>query len=138
MKFVGFPDGLDYSSEKMKCWFAWIRERRPLTNHYSIFNGDEYAGETFYRVDPVHGLASMDIKLFAAARGKGIAARALSFAVEEAFRNGATAAWVEPRPDNRKAIALCRKLGFTEKERPAHLTLEEGDQTVYMEKQKDN
>ena len=43
-----------------------------------------YCGETFYRIDEKRGNgAAVDIKLFAFARGRGIAARALSFAMED-------------------------------------------------------
>lgn len=63
----------------------------------------------------------MDIKLFPFARGKGIAQQALSYAINEAFRHGATTACVDPNPNNHKAIALYQRLGFTEKPLPTQL-----------------
>ena len=80
MKFVGFPDGLLQTDDEMKVWLDWIESERPKVNHYSIFDGSVYCGETFYSIDSKHGnSASMDIKLFGFARGKGIAAKALSY-----------------------------------------------------------
>ncbi len=133
MKFVGFPEGLNESDESMREWYAWIEASRPAVNHYSIFDGDTYCGESFYSIDPEHeGHAAMDIKLFPFARGKGIAAQGLSYAITEAFRNGAKAVWVDPDPQNKKALALYRRLGFVEKPIPEHLR-QEGYEQVYFE-----
>jgi len=134
MKFVGFPDGLHRTEEEMKNWFRWIESGRPDLNHYSIFEDGQYCGESFYRIDPEHQSAALDIKLFAFARGRGIAAAGLSHAIREAFRNGAETVWVDPNPDNAKAIALYKRLGFRQKEFPDHL-MREGEEpdSVYME-----
>lgn len=49
-----------------------------------MFEDGAYCRETFYRIDEKRGnSAAVDIKLFAFARGRGIAARALSFAMED-------------------------------------------------------
>ena len=126
MKFVGFPDGL-----------LQTESERPQVNHYSIFDGSVYCGETFYSIDSKHGnSASMDIKLFGFARGKGIAAKALSYAIEQAFENGAEKVWVDPNPNNEKALALYKRLGFVQKPRPEYLAEDENIASVYMEKQK--
>lgn len=134
MKFVGFPDGLHQTEEEMKNWFRWIESGRPDLNHYSIFEDGKYCGESFYRIDPEHRSAALDIKLFAFARGRGIAAAGLSHAIREAFRNGAETVWVDPNPENAKAIALYKRLGFRQKEFPDHL-MREGEEpdSVYME-----
>ena len=134
MKFVGFPDGLHRTEEEMKNWFRWIESGRPVLNHYSIFEDGQYCGESFYRIDPEHQSAALDIKLFAFARGRGIAAAGLSHAIREAFRNGAETVWVDPNPENAKAIALYKRLGFRQKEFPDHL-MREGEEpdSVYME-----
>lgn len=133
MKFVGFPDGLHKSDADMDAWYAWIEKSRPYTNHYCIFDGDVYCGESFYKIDPTHNNhTSMDIKLFPFARGKGIAAQGLSYAIEEAFKHGATAVWVDPDPKNTKAIALYKRLGFVEKPLPDHLRYD-GFEQVYFE-----
>ena len=125
MKFVGFPDGLHRTEEEMKNWFRWIESGRPVLNHYSIFEDGVYCGESFYRIDPEHRSAALDIKLFAFARGRGIASAGLSHAIREAFRNGAETVWVDPTRENAKAIALYR---------PDHL-MREGEEpdSVYME-----
>lgn len=130
MRFVGFPEGLHQTDEYMMHWFEWIVSSRPATNHYSIFSDEVYCGETFFSLDSVHKSASLDIKLFRFARGKGIAAAALSFAMKEAFKNGARSVWVDPNPQNSRAIALYQRLGFKKKQRPPYL---EEASSIYME-----
>lgn len=135
MKFVGFPQGLHETPENMERWLRRIEAARPLTDHYSVFDGDVYCGEAFYQIDTGHGSsAAMDIKLFGFARGKGIASKALSYAIDEAFRNGAQKVWVDPNPENIKAIALYERLGFERRAMPEYL-LEDGEEpvSVYME-----
>ncbi len=134
MKFVGFPEGLHETDESMKKWFSWILSSRPTTNHFSIFDNDIYCGETFFDIDIKHGnSASLDIKLFKFARGKGVATTALTYAIEEAFKNGAKKVWVDPNPDNVKAIALYERLGFERKPMPEYLIENEGVTSIYME-----
>ena len=135
MRFVGFPDGLHETDEEMQDWFRWIESKKPDINHYSVFMDGVYCGEAFYEIDREHGnSAAMDIKLFRFARGRGVAKRALSYTVKEAFRNGAERVWVDPVPQNAKAIALYERLGFRRKEMPEHLVPEgEIPASVYME-----
>ena len=134
MKFVGFPEGLHETDERMNKWFARISSSRPTVNHFSIFDDAVYCGEAFYAIDVKHdNSASLDIKLFSFARGKGIATTALSYAIEEAFRNGAAKVWVDPNPDNAKAIALYERLGFARKPMPEYLIEDEGITSIYME-----
>ena len=137
MKFVGFPDGLHQTAEEMQNWFRWIESNRPALNHYSIFLDGEYCGESFYEIDARHKSAALDIKLSAFARGRGIAEAGLSHAVTEAFRNGAETVWVDPVPENMKAIALYQRLGFQQKDFPEHLISEgKGQISIYMELRK--
>lgn len=138
MRFVGFPDGLYKTDEEMRDWLRWIESGRPKVDHFSVFEDGVYCGEAFYRIDQEHeNSAALDIKLFDFARGRGIAATALSYAIEEAFRNGADVVWVDPNPENAKAIALYEKLGFRRKKRSAYLICEDEPFTpVYMELRK--
>ncbi len=140
MRFVGFPEGLHKTDAEMADWLRWIESGRPLIEHYSIFDDGFYCGEAFYNIDTEHfGSCSLDIKLFAFARGRGIASKALSFAMKEAFKNGARSVWVDPDPANAKAIALYKRLGFKEKKRPEFLPLYEGfESAVYMEVARDD
>ena len=133
MYFVGFPDGLGITKEEMEKWFEWVTDK-PKRCHYSIYEKDlGYCGETFYDVNE-KGIAALDIKLFPKARGKGIAYTALSYAIEQAFKDGnANAVYVEPHPDNHKAWKLYENLGFVSKPRPAYL--EEGE--TYLEISRD-
>jgi len=133
MKFVGFPDGLHKTDEGMSRWYDWISSARPMVNHYSVFEGSIYCGEAFYSIDGEHdNSASLDIKLFRFARGRGIATKALSHAIENAFGNGAKRVWVDPNPDNIKAVALYERLGFVRKPMPNYLA-DEDVASVYME-----
>ena len=138
MRFVGFPDGLIKTDEEMKNWFMWIESNRPVLNHYSIFEDGKYCGESFYKIDREHQCAALDIKLFRFARGRGIATAGLTHAIKEAFRNGAETVWVDPNPENTKAIALYKRMGFRQKDFPDHLL--SGDEvrsSIYMELRKD-
>ena len=75
----------------------------------------------YYNVDET-GLACMDVKLLDCARGKGIGYRALSHALNAAFHvGGADRAYVDPHPENGKALALYAALGFLPAVRPSHL-----------------
>lgn len=121
MRFVGFPEGLHQRVEQLRTeWLPWVQEP-PIRQHYSVYaQGIGYCGESFYQVDET-GLACMDIKLLPCARGKGIAYAALSHALDQAFRVGkAERAYVDPHPENRKALALYASLGFLPAQRPAH------------------
>lgn len=139
MRFVGFPNGLHETDENMQKWFRWIVENRPTLNEYSIFEDGKYCGETFYEIDKKHNnSASLDIKLFGFARGRGIATKALSHTIEEAFRNGAETVWVDPNPQNEKAIALYERLGFERRDMPEHIiSMGEDPTNIYMELCKD-
>ena len=137
MKFVGFPDGLHETDEEMKDWYSWIESGRPALNHYSIFENGQYCGESFYNIDAEHKSAALDIKLFAFARGRGIATAGLSHAIEDAFLNGAETVWVDPNSENYKAISLYERLGFKKKDFPEYLL--SGDEepvSIYMELRK--
>ncbi|MHB0808595.1 MAG: GNAT family N-acetyltransferase [Facklamia hominis] len=134
MKFVGFPDGLHKTDEDMQKWFRWIESNRTVLNHYSIFEDGKYCGESFYAIDAGHKSAAMDIKLFELARGRGIATEGLSYAIKEAFRNGAEIVWVDPNPENKNAIALYERLGFQQKEFPKILiSYDEELRSIYLE-----
>lgn len=134
MKFVGFPEGLHETDEAMGRWLERIEAARPDTNHFSVYDDGVYCGEAFYQIDIKHGnSAALDIKLFRFARGKGIAATALSYAIDEAFKHGAERVWVDPNPENMKALALYERLGFQRKPMPAYLTGGEEITLIYME-----
>ena len=137
MRFVGFPEGLRQTDGEMRDWYRWIESGRPARNHYAIFEDGNYCGEAFYQIDPERHSAALDIKLFAFARGRGIGTAGLCHAIREAFRNGAERVWVDPNPENGKAIALYRRLGFREKEFPEYLLYgEKAPRSIYMELRK--
>lgn len=135
MKYVGFPAGLQQTDEDMAQWYSRIQLSRPQTNHYSVFENGVYCGEAFYQIEEKRdNSAALDIKLFSFARGRGIAAEALSFAMEEAFHHGASKVWVDPNPLNEKALRLYERLGFARRPMPEDLRGEEETASVYMEK----
>ena len=136
MQFVGFPDGLRKTPGEMEIWLERIEARRPLTDHFSIYLGGRYCGESYYSIDEKTGRAVLDIKLFAFARGRGIASRALRHAIGQAFANGAQKCYVDPNPENHRAIALYRRIGMTEKEMPEELFDPEYPGFLYFELQR--
>ena len=135
MRFVGFPEGLHETDEAMAEWFEDMAAGRPDANHYSIYENGEFCGETGFGYDREHGSAWLDIKLFPFAQGRGIATKAVSYAMERAFDRGAEAVWVDPHPQNEKALALYERLGFEKKPMPPHVIEmgEDPDEYVYME-----
>ena len=70
--------------------------------------------------------------MFGFARGRGIATQAISYAMEEAFKNGAETVWVDPHPQNVKAIALYERLGFKQKDMPEHVIALGEDPATYI------
>ena len=130
MRFVGFPDGLHETDEAMQRLIERLEAARPFENHFSIYENGKYCGEAAYAIDKEHGSAGLDIKLFGYARGRGIATKALSYAMEEAFKNGAKTVWVDPDPENVKAIALYKRLGFRQKNMPRHVIALGEDPTI--------
>jgi len=137
MHFVGFPEGLHESMEDLEQdWLPWV-QNPPNRQHYSIYDGTAYCGEAFYDVDDL-GYASMDIKLLPETGGKGIGALGLSHALDQAFLiGGARIAWVDPSPENRKALNLYQRLRFRETIRPDHLE-DLGCPYVYLEVNRDD
>lgn len=131
MKFI-WPGGLRETEEGVREWLDRDITARPMGNHYSIFEDGKYCGETAYRIDEANRSASLDIKLFRFARGRGIATKALSYAMEEALKNGAETLWVDPHPANSKALALYQRLGFVRKEMPEHVIALGEDPKVYV------
>lgn len=129
MRFVGFPEGLGITRCEIEQWLEGVMAK-PHRCHYSIYTSRlGYCGETFYNVDE-RGAAALDIKLFPKSRGKGIAFKALTFAIKEAFQAGqAQRVYVDPHPDNEKAWRLYEKLGFVPKPRPGYL----GEGETYLE-----
>ena len=49
------------------------------------------------------------------------------------FENGAEKVWVDPNPDNVKALALYERLGFVRRKMPDYLMDGEEITSVYME-----
>lgn len=133
MHFVGFPNGLHESLEHLENeWLPWV-QNPPIRQHYSIYAEEiGYCGESFYDVDET-GLACMDIKLLPCAKGKGIAFAGLAYALNQAFIIGnARSAYVDPNPENEKALKLYERLGFQQTTRAAHLG-DPGCPYIYME-----
>ena len=130
MKYI-WPGGLHETEEAVREWLDRFILARPKQNHYSIFEDGKYCGETQYRIDEETNNASLDIKLFKFARGRGIATEALSYSIREAFGHGAENLWVDPHPSNYSALKLYRRLGFVQKEMPEYVIALGEDPEVY-------
>lgn len=130
MFYVGFPKGLGVTMDRLQEWLHSVNQNM-LRRHYSIYAEDiGYCGETFYEIDREHDLATLDIKVLPGAQGKGIAAYAFSYVIDQVFSNNlASKAKVDPHPDNKKAWELYAKLGFICKPRPEYLE----DYPTYLE-----
>lgn len=122
MKYVGFPNGLNITYEAIERWYL-NNHNSSAIKHFSIYEANlGYCGETFYKIDEINDLATLDIKLFKTAQGKGIAMAGLSNTLDLIFEAGLCGkAYVDPNPENLKAWALYEKLGFASKPRPAQL-----------------
>ena len=87
--------------------------------------------------DIARGIRSNDVIDRSVARIDMYQTAGLSHAIKEAFLNGAEIVWVDPNPENRKAIALYERLGFQQKDFPEYLISEDEEQTsIYMELRK--
>lgn len=63
MSYVGYPNGFGITLQKLRDWLPWAISK-PNRCHYSIYHDEiGYCGETFYHVDEIHRMASLDIKL---------------------------------------------------------------------------
>lgn len=111
MFYLGVPRGMSVMMEPLQRWLEDIN-RDALSHHCSIYAADTgYCGEAFYDIDRERSLARLNIKLLPGVQGKGIAAYALSYTIDQVFRNNlATKAWT-----------LYAKLGFISQPRPAFL-----------------
>lgn len=138
MRFI-WPGGLHETEEGVREYLDRIIDARPKSNYYSIFYDGKYCGETQYKIDESTRSAALDIKLFKFAQGRGIATKALTYSIQEAFKHGALSVWVDPHPLNEKALRLYHKLGFVQKEMPEHVIAlgEDPNLYVYLELRKE-
>lgn len=121
MNFVGFPNGLIKSDDEMLRWLERIEAHRPTVNHFSIYEDEVYCGEAFYAIDTFKGRAALDIKLFPEARGRGIGRQGLIHAMKEAFYSGAELVYVDPNPENERALKLYESIGMVKTDMPDEL-----------------
>lgn len=131
MKFVGFPNGLGVTYDKLeKNWLPFVNKIN-TKKHYSIYHEElGYCGESYYEVLE-NGKAALDIKLFSKARGKGIAFAGLNHAIKNAFTQGkVNVVFVDPQKTNEKALRLYEKFGFKEFPHPDE---SESDKHFYLE-----
>lgn len=134
MQWVGFPDGLGYDEDASGAWFDALQSNTQV--HHFVMRDSElgFCGELFYRLDPEHRRAELDIKLVPEAQGRGIATAGLSRLIELVFERElrADAVWTEPTPENRASRALYARCGLTETSRPTDL----GPGPSYWEKRR--
>lgn len=124
MQWVGFPDGLGYTLEKMHDWLRSIQANRHR-HHFTVYAGDGmFCGEAHASLDRESRRASLDIKFVPEAQGKGRSRDALGALIDWVFRalSEADAVWVEPWPNNLAAQTLYYSCGLRQTTRPADLT----------------
>lgn len=78
-----------------------------------------FCGELFYRMEPEHKRAELDVKLIPEAQGRGIATAGLSWLIERIFAGEPEidAVWTEPIPQNTASRALYARCGLLERRR---------------------
>lgn len=133
MRFVGFPNGLIKSEEEMLRWLERIEAHKSTVNHFSIYENDTYCGEAFYAIDRFRGRAALDIKLLPEARGRGIGRQGLTHAMKEAFYNGAELVYVDPNPENERALRLYESIGMVKTDMPDELKDPDFPNNLYYE-----
>ncbi|MDD3123459.1 MAG: GNAT family N-acetyltransferase [Candidatus Izemoplasmatales bacterium] len=111
MKFVGFPDGLNYTEEKAQKWLEMTKKNKNA-HHYSMYHKDQFLGEAFYTyTDGEKGI--FDIKLTTDARGKNVGYRAVCFLLDQLFhKTPVKVVTCDPHHLNTKAITLYKRCGF--------------------------
>ena len=120
MKWVGFPEGLNISVEKIQEWFSSV-QKSELANHYVVFNKNNlFCGELFYMKNIEHKRAGLDIKFLLESQGKGLATEAFNIFIDFIFKKEEKidAVWTEPSKNNMAARGLYARCGLSEKERP--------------------
>jgi diamine N-acetyltransferase len=135
MAHVGFPEGLGVDIPKMEKWLANLQSKKQAAHFVMRDQDGTFMGETYWGLRSDDGLAAMDIKLVPSAQGQGHGKTALSFAIDRAFDDTrVTRVYVDPHPENARAIRLYKSMGFQDKPRPACLDPFE----TYMEISKDD
>jgi RimJ/RimL family protein N-acetyltransferase len=123
MGWVGFPDGLQYDEPALGEWLAAI-EASADRRHFVVREAElGFCGELFYAVDPDARRAALDIKLVAAAQGRGIGAAGLAWLIDTVFTDepAVDVVWTEPWPENEAARRLYARCGLRPGPRPADL-----------------
>ena len=122
MGWVGFP-GLGYDDAALRAWYERMAAN-PHARHFVVHDTElGFCGELFYRVDPEHRRAGLDVKLVPPAQGRGIARASFSRLIELVFEEepDVEAVWTEPSPVNVAARALYTRCGLVEGNRPSDL-----------------
>ena len=123
MRWVGFPDGLGYDSEKIHAWYERIQSN-PECHHFVVRAGDVgFCGEVYYAVDRTHRRAGLDIKFRPEAQGHGLATDALTALIDLVFgaEPDVDAVWTEPSEENIAAQKLYARCGLAPRPRPPDL-----------------
>jgi RimJ/RimL family protein N-acetyltransferase len=122
MRFVGFPNGLDYDETALRDWLDAIRGD-PTRRHFVLHaEGVGFCGELFYRLD-TSGRAELDVKLVPEAQGRGLATAGLRWLIHRVFSSepDARLVWTEPVAENERAQALYARCGLDPAARPGDL-----------------
>ncbi|SRR6056297_235991 len=120
MKWVGFPDGLNQTINDVRKWWEKI-QKSDQAHHFVVFNkNNKFCGELFYKKDPEHKRAGLDIKFLPEVQGKGLATESLQLLINYIFKNEPVvkAVWTEPSKENDAARKLYSRCDMKDKKRP--------------------
>lgn len=127
MYYVGFPNGLKQSDEKILDWINTAQESGNCKLVIEDKETERVIGETGYRLDLDYPFANgrksaaPDIKLIPEFWGKGYATEAFSAIIDCIFKNtDVEVIQVSPNIENLAALAIYKKLGF--KKMGEHIT----------------
>ena len=137
MKWVGYPDGLNVTIEKLKKWLNKIdRSRLRKSFVVSELASNSFCGELFYEIDREYNRAGLDVKFLPEAQGKGLGTEAFNILIKYIFENelDVEAVWTEPAQNNIHARKVYEHCGLKISRQPVYMVHRE----LYMELTRDN
>lgn len=137
MKWIGYPDGLRVSVEKLKKWLNKI-DKSSFRKSFVVFEitGEAFCGELFYEIDKEYNRAGLDVKFLPEAQGRGLGTESFKLLIKYIFENEPTveAVWTEPAQNNIHAKKVYEHCGLKQSKQPVYMEHRE----LYMELTRQN